>query len=112
MTKQKRKLYEAVDNFNGFFNAYDLQDKVSTIGLATVYRFLNGLEKEGKVHSFICDGKKIYSREKKSHAHFRCEKCGEIKHISLKNVDFLDEFKGDVCHFQLEVVGTCKNCKN
>lgn len=116
MTKQKRILYEEIKQFSSFFNAYELHARVvkkdQSIGLATVYRFLNTLESDGGIHSFMCDKKKIYSNNKRSHTHFKCEKCGNIKHIQIKNVDFLHQLvNAEICHFHIELSGTCSKCK-
>lgn len=113
MTKQKRVLHEAIQQMDGFFNAQELHSNVKTkrIGLATVYRFLADLDAKSQIHAFICENKKIYSVSKKSHAHFTCERCGDVKHIKIQNVDFLQEAKDDVCHFQLELSGVCSECK-
>ena len=116
MTKQKKLLWEESKKFSAFFNAYELQEKVlkkdNKIGLATIYRFLNSLEQEGEIHSFLCGNKKVYSNNKKIHAIFKCERCGKLKHIKIKNVDFLkNQITDEVCHFQLELTGVCVECK-
>ncbi len=116
MTNQKKILYEEIKQFSSFFDAYELHARIvkknQRIGLATVYRFLNTLESDGEIHSFMCDNKRIYSNNKRSHAHFKCEKCSDIKHIQIKNVDFLHESVNDeICHFQIELSGICSNCK-
>src|SRR3989344_7961913 len=83
MTNQKKILNDEVKRFNSFFDAPTLHKKLRSknIGLATIYRFLNALEQEGSIHSFTCENRKIYSTDKTSHAHFRCERCGKSKHI-------------------------------
>lgn len=115
LTAQKRMLYTEVEKFSSFFDAYELHakiDKRKNIGLATVYRFLNTLEKHGEIHSFMCNNKKIYSHNKTNHVHFTCEKCKKIKHVTLKNVDFLKEISDHkICHFQIELVGFCDQCR-
>jgi len=115
MTNQKKLLYEQVKSFNSFFDAYEFHTKIAKknkkISLATVYRFLNNLEKDGNIHHFICDNKKIYSNSTTNHAHFTCEKCGKVKHIKIKNADFLSDFVDEVCHFQIELTGVCSDCK-
>jgi len=116
MTSQKKILLQEIKKIPSFFDAYEFHNRISKInskiGLATIYRFLNRLEADGEIHSFICDNKNIYSNSKKSHAHFRCEKCGQIKHIQVKKVDFLNEsLKGEICHFQIELCGLCQECK-
>ncbi len=115
LTSQKKLIADEISKLNSFFDAYELHKFVEKrdrkIGLATIYRFLNSLETEGSIHSFVCDNKKIYSNSKTSHTHFRCEKCNKLEHIKVKNVDFLDLVEYDICHFQIELVGVCKGCK-
>ncbi|HLC19853.1 MAG TPA: transcriptional repressor [Candidatus Nanoarchaeia archaeon] len=116
MTGQKKLIADEMHKLNFFFTAYALHDKTvrknKRIGLATVYRFLKNAEKNGELHSFICDGKKIYSTDKTSHTHFTCEKCGLVKHISIDTADFLKKIiQDDVCHFQIELSGICEKCK-
>src|SRR3989344_4068314 len=114
LTNQKKSISEEITKLNSFFDAQMLYEiikkKDKNIGLATIYRFLNSLEKDGNIHSFVCDNKKIYSNKKTNHAHFRCEKCNKLEHIKVKNVDFLDLVEYDICHFQIELVGVCKGC--
>ena len=114
-TIQKRLLNEEVKKQNTFFNTEDFYNKIlikhPTIGIATIYRFLKQLEEKGEIHSFLCENRKIYSLGKKNHAHFTCEKCNEIKHITVRKVDFLKEsIEGEVCHLQIDVAGICKKC--
>lgn len=115
MTIQKKILYEEVQKCKGFFDAQQLLEAGSKrhkkIGLATVYRMLNTLEKEGKIHSFICNNRKIYSIEKKNHIHFHCDRCNLVSHIEIKTADFLNHKSiAEVCHFQLDITGVCKKC--
>ena len=88
-----------------------MQQSHKKIGLATVYRFLGQLEKTGGVHSFICGSQKIYSQSTKNHAHFNCERCGTTQHITITKAPFLAEVTGEVCHFQIDLTGICKKCK-
>ncbi len=115
-TNQKKLIEEEINYLSSFFDAEKLYKKVSkkdkNIGIATVYRFLKNLLKEGKIHSYVCNRKTIYSSNIKSHCHFICEDCGNIKHIDLKKLDFLQkEVKGDICHFQLDITGKCEKCQ-
>lgn len=114
-TKQKEMIKQEINSFSSFFNAEELYNKVmkmnKSAGIATVYRFLNSLVKNGEIHSYTCDRKTIYSNSKKNHCHFTCEKCGEIEHIDIKKLDFLKkQIKGEVCHFQIDVTGICEKC--
>lgn len=116
MTNQKKALHESVQKFTSFFTASDLHAAVvkkdKRLGLATIYRYLNTLENTGALHSFLCNGKKIYSTGKTSHAHYKCEHCGKTQHLRIKNADFLaDCIDEEICHFQLELTGVCSKCK-
>ncbi len=115
-TKQKQLLGEEIKQLKSFFDAYTLHRNVSRkdrkLGIATVYRFLTQLEEQGGIHSFICDKKRIYSSNKVNHAHFKCERCGQVTHLKITNIDFLKELKdNEVCHFQIEISGICSTCR-
>ncbi|MBS3170086.1 transcriptional repressor [Candidatus Woesearchaeota archaeon] len=114
-TQQKQLIMGEITTFSSFFNAEELYHKVSKknlkIGIATIYRFLNDLTKNGEIHSFQCNRRTLYSNSKKNHCHFTCEKCGETKHIDIKKVDFLyQQVKGEICHVQIDVTGICQKC--
>jgi Fe2+ or Zn2+ uptake regulation protein len=112
-TKQKNAISEELVKFSSFFTAEDLFAKVKDrdMGVATVYRFLKNLRDKGKIHSYICNRRTLYSKDKQSHSHFICERCGKVEHFKIENVDFLkDKIKGSICHFQLDVSGVCVEC--
>jgi len=117
-TKQKEVIDSIISSMNSFFTADEIykltKRKDSKIGIATIYRFLNSLKKENKLYSYICDRKTLYSKEKKSHCHFTCERTGKIIHFDIDNIDFLKKVKekipGSITSFQLEVRGVCEKC--
>lgn len=110
-TKQKQILQEAMNEINTFFDAEELNKKAKNIGIATVYRFLKKQEEKGNVYSYICNRRKVYSKEKKSHCHFICEKTGKIIHFEIEDINFLkNKIPGKITSFQLEVKGVCKDC--
>ncbi|PIN87964.1 hypothetical protein COV12_01055 [Candidatus Woesearchaeota archaeon CG10_big_fil_rev_8_21_14_0_10_32_24] len=112
LTKQKHALNQALGKMDNFFNAEDLHAEVSKIGIATIYRYLTLAVKRGELHGYQCNNKAIYSTSKKNHSHFICEKCGSVKHIDVKKLDFLQEqMKGKICHVQIDVRGICEKCK-
>jgi len=112
-TKQKQLIENEIEKFNTFFSAEDLHDKLKkkNIGIATVYRFLNELAKQKRIHSYMCDRRKIYSKEQKSHCHFVCKETGKIIHFDIESIDFLkNKIPGKITSFQLEVRGICNKC--
>jgi len=115
-TKQKELISQEIHKIDSFFNAEDLYSKVKEkdkhIGIATIYRFLNEAKRKGELYTYICDRKTIYSKGKKSHCHFECEKTGKIIHFEIDNLDFLkDKIPGTIKSFQLEVKGVCNTCE-
>jgi len=111
-TKQKELLQSCVNAQKGFFNADDLLTQAnaidSSIGIATVYRFLKASKISGALYSYLCEGKSIYSLKKRSHCHYICEETGEVIHFDIANLDFLkDKIPGTIESFQIEVRGRC-----
>jgi Fur family ferric uptake transcriptional regulator len=114
-TKQKEIINKEVNRFKTFFTAEDLYEKVKVIdkniGLATIYRFLKTLRKNGNIFSYTCDGKLVYSTENKSHCHFVCEETGKVIHFDVDSLDFLkNKIPGSISSFQIEVKGKCDEC--
>ena len=115
-TKQKELLNEEVKHMDSFFTAEDVFAKINKkdkkLGIATIYRFLRNLVDTGQIHSYICNRKTIYSLDKESHCHFTCEKCKKVSHIEINSLDFIkNRINGSICHFQIDVFGTCSDCK-
>lgn len=116
-TKQKETIKTEIEQIEVLFNADELFERLQKIdhkiGKATIYRYLKDAEKEKKLYTYTCDRKKIYSKENKSHCHFKCEKTGKIIHFELDNLDFIkNKIPGSITSFQLEVKGICNNCCN
>ncbi len=114
-TKQKEIINKEISRFKTFFTAEDLYEKVKAIdkdiGLATIYRFLKALRKDGSIFSYTCDGRLVYSKDNKSHCHFVCEETGKVIHFDINSLDFLkDKIPGSITSFQIEVRGICNKC--
>ncbi len=112
-TKQKKEINNAINDIKTFFTAQDIYDKVKkkNIGIATIYRFLNELKKNRKIHFYVCNRKALYSLKNMNHSHFVCETCGKITHLNINRFDFLKNLvSGKICHFQIEVSGICSLC--
>ena len=112
-TKQKQLIEDEIKKLDSFFTAEELFQNVKKqdykMGIATIYRFLRDLKKKEKLHSYLCNRKTVYSKDENNHCHFICQKCGQIKHFDVKSLDFL-KIKENICHFQIDVHGTCKKC--
>jgi len=117
ITKQKELMETELEKVNSFFTAEGffnkLKKKNKKISIATIYRFLKELRKERKLHSYLCNRRLIYSKEKTNHCHFICQKCNKVIHFDVDEIDFLrKKIRGDICHFQIDVHGICDKCLN
>ena len=115
-TRQKEIIQKELDFFTNFFTAEELHKKIikveKNVGIATIYRFLKDLREKRKLHSYVCERKTIYSKEKHSHSHYVCQVCNKMFHFNVKNIDFIKkEIPGNICHFQIEVHGICDKCR-
>ena len=114
-TRQKEIIQSVIDKTNTFFTAEELFNKTkkldNTLGIATIYRYLKGLRQKNQIYSYVCEGKHLYSKEKKSHCHFVCEETGKRTHFDIDSLDFLkDKIPGSITSFQIEVKGCCEGC--
>lgn len=115
MTKQKKLVFEIVNNSYEHLTAYEIYQKckeqIPSISLGTVYRNLN----------LLCDLKKIKKLEmkdkterfdniKEKHSHFICEKCHKI--IDLKdNITLTSDVSNHkVTDYEIKFYGICENC--
>jgi Fe2+ or Zn2+ uptake regulation protein len=113
-TRQKEIISIEISKINDFFTAEELyaRTRKHEIGLATIYRYLKELKKLDMIHSYTCDNKLLYSKDKRSHCHFICEETGKIIHFEVDSLDFLQKkIPGTITSFQIEVKGKCLDCK-
>lgn len=112
-TRQKELIRKEIENIDKFFTADQIYEKVKNkdkkIGIATIYRYLKKLKEENKIYFYICSGKKVYSKLKKSHCHFIDEKTGKTIHFEIDNIDFIkNKIDCDISSFSIEVRGELK----
>ena len=78
-TKQKQIINSVIEQLF-HFTSDDLISKVneidSTIGRATIFRYLNELIEQKKLQKVHLDKKVVYDNCMHEHNHFVCEKCG------------------------------------
>jgi Fur family ferric uptake transcriptional regulator len=104
------------------FTAEEIKEELSrhtrTINLATVYRTLDFLWKEGfACRNDLSEGKIVYSTtEHGPHIHLVCRKCEKVTDARVEILDILGAgfqsdygFKPDLDHFS--VFGICNECK-
>jgi Fur family ferric uptake transcriptional regulator len=98
--------------------AEDLQQHTSAINLATVYRTLDLLWKEGYAcRTDLSEGKSVYSTFKHGpHIHLVCRKCDQVIDADTRvlnslgaDLDSAYEFQPDLEHFS--IFGICPHCR-
>lgn len=114
-TKQKALIEAEFQKFSTFFTAEDLFQQVkkidSTVGIATIYRFLNHCRQKNQLHSYLSGRKTVYAKEKNNFCSFACHNCGKTFNFDIETIDFLKKkIKGNICHFQIDVHGLCQEC--
>lgn len=88
------------------------------VGVTTIYRFLNKLEKDGKLRVETKDHTKYYqyiSDECKNHFHLKCEKCGKIIHFEcekfMKMIKHIEKEHNFYIDSKFVIYGLCEKCK-
>ena len=122
-TEQRKDLLDYMkNNTNKFVKAEDiekyLKQKQITIGLTTIYRFLNSLEKQGKVRVELKEHTKYYQYimdECNNHFHLQCKKCGKIVHLHCDEIEELKAHIAKEHKFEIDsmatIMGICAECK-
>jgi Fur family ferric uptake transcriptional regulator len=120
-TKQRSAVASQLDKEQTFRSAQDIyasmREKGSTIGLATIYRALQGMVEDGELDVLRTDdGESVYRRcSSGHHHHLVCRVCGRTIEVQDKPVErwaakvAADHGFTDVEH-QVEVFGTCAQC--
>ena len=124
-TQQREAILEAVYGFKGHFSPEDLYQTVQdengglNIGIATVYRTLALLEKEGLVTSlsFGVSGKKYEYGKKAHHDHMICERCGKIiefvdEEIEARQAKIARDHGFTITDHAMQIHGICKECNS
>lgn len=121
-TEQRKKLLECITkNKNQYISAEQLEKELKeegvNVGLTTIYRFLNKLEKEGKVRVELKEHTKHYqyiSDECSEHYHLKCKDCGKVIHFEC---DEMEEFNSHISKehkFCIDpesvIYGKCEKC--
>lgn len=91
------------------------KDKLPGIGVATVYRCLNGLVQEGKVREItVPNAPSRFDKTTRIHAHFVCRLCGEVTDVIMDENRAIEEVAAanDNCIDEAEIIfrGICGKC--
>ena len=123
-TEQRKKLLLfLVSNKDKYVSAEEIERYVEkekiNVGLTTIYRFLNSLEKQGKVRVELKEHTKYYQYildECEHHYHLKCKECGKIIHLDCEEMEELKQhiYKDHsfIIDSKFEIYGLCEKCNN
>ena len=123
MTKQRQAVLDELTRVTDFRSAQqifeDLHSQGHRVGLATVYRSLQGLAEDGRVDTLrSSDGESLYRSCTSNHHHHHlvCRECGFTEEIEQSQIESwvsavaADHGFSDVEH-SLELFGLCASCR-
>ena len=121
MTKQRQAVLDELTRVTDFRSAQqifeDLHSQGHRVGLATVYRSLQGLAEDGRVDTLrSSDGESLYrSCTSNHHHHLVCRECGFTKEIEQSQIESWVTRVAQAHGFtgvehSLELFGTCSTC--
>ncbi len=95
-----------------------IREKIPNISIATVYRNLEMMSKEGIIQKLDLSGSKMrFDGNPKFHHHIRCLKCGRVEDLPAEavkcvfNKDLLRKCGYRVLGVRIEFVGFCSVCQ-
>jgi Fur family transcriptional regulator, ferric uptake regulator len=117
-TRQKRAIEAVLEKHNNPLTAPEIQrlaiGEVPTLGIATVYRSLKALSKDGRVVSVEIPGQMPrYERANKGHHHhFLCRVCGGVFELErcLAGIKTLAPPRFRVEDHEIILYGSCEAC--
>ena len=125
MTRQQKAVLACIENAHGgCATAQELTEQLhregQTIGLTTVYRQLEKLDRQGLVHKIVTDEGARWQYcdcQQKGHNCFlmKCERCGRVEHVDCDHLGELYEHLQKEHHFRINphrtlLYGLCEKC--
>ena len=122
VTSQRLLILQALTDGRRHITAQELYEKVikqdSSIGFATVYRFLRHMNEQKFVTEVRMGGlpARYELTPKRHHDHLTCSECGQIVEFENKTIEALQEkvakqFGFILNHHVLELYGVCPKCQ-
>ena len=120
MSKQKTVVYNAVmsssDHPTADMVLSRCKEVMPSINLATVYRNLNALIKEGAIQKVMVDGGDRFDKTLGTHAHFQCRVCNVVVDVEGIDLTCIKEGVSELCSqvedVDVTIKGVCQTCLN
>jgi Fur family ferric uptake transcriptional regulator len=120
-TRSQERILNLLKTLDQAISAQDLYVQLrnhdQAMGLATVYRALEGLKLEGVVQArTIASGESLYSLVQEDRHHLTCVQCGNSIAIDQCPVHDLEEqlhksYQFKIYYHMLEFFGLCRQCQ-
>ena len=123
-TEQKKLILDyLIKNEDRFVNVEDIMNDLKKnkqdVGLTTIYRFLNNLEKNNSVRTEVREHTKYYQyvpSDTIKHLFLKCKNCGEAMNLECEEFESINEHIKKEHNFRLDyntiIYGTCDKCEN
>lgn len=126
-TRQRELILDFLKDSSSHVTASDiiafLNESGARVSVATVYRTLDWLTKNGYVKKYVIDERSgacyeyAHSHECSTHFHLKCLKCGALIHLSCDFLDkmnshILDEHGFTVSSGKTVIYGFCSRCSS
>ena len=120
-TKQKENILNVIKSLNHEFTVKELYDKLTGIGLTTVYRLVDKLVEEGIINKTIGKDNITYYQylgvcNHENHFYLKCDKCSKLEHVDCDCISNLWDHISNHHEFspskeKVIINGLCKKCK-
>ena len=125
-TNNKQSILNYIINYTGSFSAGDIYslmiDNNENIGLTTIYRYLDELEKNNKLKKFyneknICVYQYLDDCDCENHFYLKCNSCGKVIHIDCSHINtfskhIMKDHDFSIDKNNLFISGICNDCRN
>lgn len=120
-TKQKDYILDVIKNIQTEFTIKDIYNKLDKkVGLTTIYRLIDKIEKDGQISKFVGDNSTTYYKylekcDEDNHFYLKCDSCGEFIHIDCECIGDLSKHIFNKHNFKpnkdkIIIAGICENC--
>ncbi len=120
-TRSQKRILQILKKLDGEVSAQELhlelRNRGQTMGLATVYRSLEALKREGEVQvRVLANGESVYTTMQKDQHHLTCVNCGIVITLDQCPVSHIEEELEETRNFKvfyhtLEFFGLCRHCQ-
>jgi Fur family ferric uptake transcriptional regulator len=120
-TKQKELILDTIKKYKHEFTVKDIYIELEkSIGLTTIYRYIDKLYKDGYLNKTIREDNTTYYQylikcDNENHFYLKCDKCGSVIHVDCDCISELTNHivinhKFKPSHDHIIINGTCDKC--